>query len=152
MPITKKQYNRLNRSLALFFAQRNADSEFFKHSAAVADKFENSEEYDLALLALLHDAIEDDLCTIEELNQIFTPSEELIDALNRISRKQGETYSEYIDRVKDSRDATVVKLEDLRQNMLRCVKQDPPNISLLLRYVKATDTLTKHLNGLEKEG
>jgi (p)ppGpp synthase/HD superfamily hydrolase len=95
--------------------------------------------------AWLHDIIEDTPLTFEELGN-FGFSRNTIDAVVILTRRQGETYSEFIERVltKHYGDAAitakVVKLEDVRDH-LRDIT--PLSDSMVERYAKALYELTR---------
>lgn len=67
-------------------------------------------------IAVLHDLIEDTDYTLDNLRHLkFTES--IVAAVNALTRKRGERYSDYIARVAESPLATEVKIADLRDNM-----------------------------------
>lgn len=76
---------------------------------------EQMDDEDSAIVALLHDVVEDTCITLDYLKEKGF-SDEVIDALGLLVRKEGEDYMDYIDRVKTNHLATVVKLADLRHN------------------------------------
>ena len=72
--------------------------------------------YEVKMIALLHDIIEDtdfDLRTLDI-------SEEIIKAVEILSKRGGERYEDFIRRIVDSgnKDAIMVKYADVMQNML----------------------------------
>jgi hypothetical protein len=103
------------------------------HLVRVASRFEGGST--AGLVAWLHDAIEDGYATEDELRELHFP-EPVIQAVLVISRRDGEPYFEYIERVRDSdnKDAQLVKIADLRVNLARA-KVD--RFSLVSRYQKA---------------
>lgn len=83
------------------------------------------------LLGLLHDSVEDGYlprCILR-----FWP------ALDAITRRKEETYSEYIERVAKNNKARKVKICDLQHNLTR---NGGPNESLARRYRAALARLT----------
>ena len=97
-------------------------------------------------VALLHDVVEDTDYTFEDL-AAGGLSSEVIDVLRLLTHAEETTYSEYIQRIKDSGNAVAiaVKLADLRHNSdetrLDCVDE---KMSILLeRYRAAINTLYK---------
>lgn len=91
--------------------------------------------------ALLHDHIEDGLASERELRQLYAP--ETVDAVVCLTRKFGEFYSDYINRIKSEEGrigevARTVKLADLRDNLAR---SDEEHASLKRRYERAIDIL-----------
>ena len=68
------------------------------------------------MAAVLHDVVEDSPWTLAGLADEGFPAE-VVDALDRLTRRQGETYEEFIDRVLESQIATRVKLLDVEDNL-----------------------------------
>lgn len=102
-------------------------------------KTENSK-----IVGVLHDIIEDTNVTISELESIL--HENLIKAIQIVSRKSNESYSEFIQRIADSKNITAieVKLADLKNNMdlsrLKEVKQK--DLDRVKKYKKAYNKLS----------
>ena len=88
-------------------------------------------------VAYLHDMVEDDYASFEELQQRFNLDDEQMAALDAITRRQGERYFDYIDRCKQNEMAKTVKLADLQDNIRRCAEDLPNRCGLLRRYAKA---------------
>ena len=88
-------------------------------------------------IALLHDIVEDGYATLEELQQRFSLDAEQIEALEAITRRQGEKYFDYIQRVKQNEMAKTVKLADLQDNINRCAEDLTNRWELIMRYAKA---------------
>jgi (p)ppGpp synthase/HD superfamily hydrolase len=86
---------------------------YHHHLYRVANKF-IKESY---IIGLLHDIIEDGLATYPELVEEF--NKDIADAVLILTRRDYESYSEYITRVGKSgnEDAIAVKLADLYDNM-----------------------------------
>lgn len=83
------------------------------------------------VVAILHDVWEDGYQgSLED----FGP--EVIEAVDAITRLEGEPYMEYVERVGGNRMATVVKLADLRRNVSTC-----PRPTLAKRYRRAIERL-----------
>lgn len=68
------------------------------------------------IVAVLHDVIEDTNITLENLKQEGF-SEEILTALTCITKKEGEEYQNFINRVSKNRLATKVKIQDLLDNL-----------------------------------
>lgn len=98
---------------------------------------------DIELIALLHDVVEDGHYTLDQAVRVFRLSESSAEALDKLTRKPGEVYSEYIDRVMTDDMAVEIKLADLRDNMQRCVNNIDAHWSLLIRYAKAYGKIMK---------
>ena len=74
--------------------------------------------YDEKILALLHDIVEDTDITYDDLKE-FGYDNNIINALEVLTKKKGEYYPDYIDRIINSNNklAISVKLSDLKHNM-----------------------------------
>ena len=107
----------------------------YEHSCTVAGICNDDER--ACMVALLHDVVEGGYATFEELQQRFSLDDEQMKALDAITRRQGEKYFDYIDRVKQNEMAKTVKLADLQDNIRRCAWDLPNRWGLLRRYGKA---------------
>ena len=106
--------------------------EIFNHAKRVADLASKYGE-DYELLGLLHDILEDTETTVDEL-----PDEYREDIIT-LTRKDTETYFEYIERVsKGSKRAVTIKLLDLEDHLKN---KDTLKPSLEKRYLKAKEML-----------
>lgn len=83
------------------------------HPIHVAERVDT--EYEICV-ALLHDTIEDTYITLDTLRDYGFP-ERVIEAVDAMSRRKGETYRQYILRVKEDCIAAKVKAIDLKHNM-----------------------------------
>ena len=94
-------------------------------------------------VGILHDIIEDTDMTLSELKRTGLLSDEEIDAIDHLTRKESETYFDYINRVTKNELATRVKLNDLKDNLdlTRFDEVKEEHLSLLNRYLKAYDIL-----------
>lgn len=71
---------------------------------------------DAMTVAALHDVVEDTPMTLDDLRGLgFAPK--VVDAVDAISRRDGETYEDYIERVARNPLARRVKRVDLEHNM-----------------------------------
>lgn len=89
-----------------------AGVDYINHPAAVASLVETRE---LKTIAWLHDVIEDTELTAQNLLDAGIPAE-LVEVVEILTRKDGESYLEFIERVSKNRMATVVKIADLTHN------------------------------------
>lgn len=88
---------------------------------------------DYALVGLLHDIIEDTDTTLDEL------SEDIREDIDTLTRRDGETYFDYIYRVKEgSRRAIIIKRIDIYDHLNQTETLKP---SLKERYEKAKEIL-----------
>ena len=82
------------------------------HPVAVAEQMTTEKEI---LVALLHDVVEDTSVTLDDLRDRGY-SDEVVAAVDILTRRSGEPYSTYIERVSTNELARRVKLADLRHN------------------------------------
>jgi hypothetical protein len=70
------------------------------------------------VVAVLHDAVENgaDRVTLERLRREGYP-EEVVDAIDRLTRREGESYEAFVERIAPSELARRVKLADLAENL-----------------------------------
>lgn len=102
-------------------------------AAEIANRHHDAHPWEVAIMAvarerkpnfyafitgLLHDSIEDDYVTGDELEEF--PGEVQY-AVHELTRREGETYTAYIERVRDAPSlARQVKLADAEVNLARC--------------------------------
>lgn len=86
---------------------------FILHPLRVMSKVTSSAE---RVVAVLHDVIEDTNYTLDNLRHLGY-SERVIDALDRLTHRDGEAYETYIERIKDDPVAQQVKLADIVDNL-----------------------------------
>ena len=112
-----------------------AGEEYFNHPKRVADNFY---EDDKVIVALLHDVIEDTDITLEHLKEEGF-SDAVLAALDAITKREGESYDQFIERVKDNPIALKVKMADLRDNMniLRLPVLTDKDLQRIAKYHKA---------------
>jgi len=67
-------------------------------------------------VAILHDVVEDTSITLGDLREAGY-SEEILEAVDHLTRREGETYRQFIERVREDELARIVKLADLEDNM-----------------------------------
>ena len=84
------------------------------HTEYVADMLDDPI---LKAIAYLHDTVEDhpDVISIDFIRELL--GNDIADAVDAITRREGEQYFAYIDRVKQCEMARKVKLADLKHNM-----------------------------------
>ncbi len=93
------------------------------------------------IVAVLHDVIEDTDCTFDNLRHLGY-SARVLDALDRLTQRDGEAYEAYIARIKDDPLARQVKLADLADNLAnnRHIVELLPSIEVqerIMRYERA---------------
>src|ERR1700744_1364229 len=87
---------------------------YIMHCIRVMNNVDQDDE-ELMQIAVLHDVIEDTNCTIQHL-RIVGFSERVLIALSLLTHNPDEDYDSYIKRIALNKDATAVKLADLKDN------------------------------------
>jgi (p)ppGpp synthase/HD superfamily hydrolase len=87
------------------------------------------------MAAILHDVVEDTPYTLERLRELGYP-EEVLGALDCLTKREGESYEAFIERVRPHPLARRVKLADLEDNMdvRRLLSVGPKETERLARY------------------
>ena len=83
------------------------------HPLRVMMNVDNDED---KVAAILHDVVEDSDITLDDLRKEGFP-DEIINAVDCLTKRDGEEYIDYINRVLTSPIAKRVKLADLKDNM-----------------------------------
>lgn len=122
---------------------------YINHLTKVASKVKGDKE---KTVALLHDVIEDTSVTKDDLIGMGF-SQDVVDAVVILSRKDNETYAEFINRIADSKNSSAIKVKvaDLEDNMElnRIAKPTSEDIKRVeKRYKPAYAMLTEVLNNL----
>lgn len=94
------------------------------------------------IVALLHDVVEDSLLTLGDLaDKGFDGS--VLNAVDCLSRRPGEPYGDYIERVATDHLAREVKLSDLADNLANnlALPATPDNRARIARYEDALRVL-----------
>ena len=94
------------------------------------------------MIAALHDVVEDGHLDLGAIRSMF--GADMGEAIDAISRRSGETYFEYINRVIQNPAARLVKQADLMVN----IGNNPP-ASLLKRYEKALQLVSGEESDIE---
>lgn len=96
-----------------------------------------------ATVAALHDVVEDSPLTLRDLRDQGFPSP-VIEAVDALTRREGEAYEDCIERVAKCPLASKVKLADLHSNMdvRRLAQVTTGDIGRLERYRKAWERLS----------
>ena len=114
---------------------------YWEHPVRVMERLGPDASDEAKTVALLHDTVEDGGVTFADLRVWFGPA--VVDAVALLTRPEGMTYADYIERLAASGNATAisVKLADLADNL------DPtrPHRTerLTARYLAARATLSK---------
>ena len=90
------------------------------------------------MAAVLHDVVEDSDWTLERLREGGFP-EEVVEAVACLTHREGESYEEFVERLRDNALARRVKIADLEDNMnvLRIGQLGPNDLQRLEKYHRA---------------
>lgn len=89
------------------------DSPYIEHPFRVMNQMDTEEE---KIVGVLHDAVEDSNLTLEDLSLVGF-SDLIIEAVDAITKREGEDIQHYLSRVMDNPIALKVKIADMTDNM-----------------------------------
>ena len=103
------------------------------------------------ICAVLHDVIEDSKLTFEDLRSEGF-SEEILSALDCLTKRHGESYNDFICRIISNETACRVKLADLSDNMNTARIKNPSekDQERLIKYRDATNKILQALQAKDK--
>lgn len=90
-----------------------AGKPYILHPLRLAFKFQNEEQM---IVATLHDVIEDSDLSIRDLERSGF-SLEVINAIDCLTKRPGESYESFILRVSGNELARLIKIEDIKDNL-----------------------------------
>jgi (p)ppGpp synthase/HD superfamily hydrolase len=90
-----------------------AGVDYIEHPKSVANLVNSDEE---KAVAYLHDVLEDTYITEKDLLQMGIPNN-IVLAVKVLTKEKNEPYTKYIERVKENKLASTVKIADLQHNM-----------------------------------
>src|SRR3712207_5225583 len=95
------------------------------------------------MAAVLHDVVEDTEWTLERLREAGFP-EEVLEAVDCLTRRGGESYEQFVERVRTNPVARQVKIADLEDNMniRRISRLGEKDLARLEKYHRAWCALT----------
>ncbi len=95
------------------------------------------------MAAVLHDVVEDTDWTLERLREEGF-SAEVLEAVDCLTHREGESYQEFVERVRANPLATQVKIADLEDNMniRRISRLGAKDLERLEKYHRAWCVLT----------
>ena len=113
---------------------------YITHPPRVAERMEAPEAQ---VVGWLHDAVEDTSLTLSEIEERFGP--ETAAAVDAISRREGEAWDDYLDRVQANPMARLVKISDLidNSNLGRIPVITMKDVKRQAKYNKALKKLMK---------
>lgn len=117
-----------------------AGKPYLDHLKTVADGLSIKDE-DHICVAWLHDIVEDHNYPVEKIKSGF--GDKIASAVVAISKIKGESYQDYLNRVKSNEIARIVKLSDLAHNMQlsRLPKVTLKDLQRVEKYKKAKEFL-----------
>ena len=144
MKRTKKLY--LDRAIELAKQHHEGQTDkagkpYIEHPLRVMNQVESEEE---KIVAVLHDIVEDTDISLNDLrNEGF--SEEVVSAVECLTKQDGENYDSYIERISFNKLAVKIKLADLEDNrdLTRLPQVTDKDLERLEKYDKALEKLTR---------
>ena len=113
----KLYINTVNLMMSLHYGQKDkAGKDYYFHPLRVSTRLDLIED---KIVALLHDTIEDTGMIPAKLLQLGY-SQETVDAILSVTRRNGESYAEFIARANTNQIGRLVKMADLEDNMDIC--------------------------------
>lgn len=116
------------------------DSPYILHPMRVAARLS---DVNAQVVAILHDVVEDGNITLEQLAQAFPA--EIVAGVDGMTRREGETYEQFIARCNENPLSREVKKSDIQDNLnvTRLGEVSPKDAERLNRYVQALKVLNK---------
>lgn len=122
-----------------------AGVDYINHPIYVASLLETDEQ---KAVAYLHDVIEDTNITIDDLKSYGFPKH-IVEAVEAITKKELESYDDYLKRVANNSLAKIVKIADLIHNSdltrLKSITQE--DINRKIKYQKSIIKLSEKVGG-----
>lgn len=127
-----------------------AGKEYILHPMRVMLRGRNNTEM---IVGILHDVVEDTPITIDML-RLEGFSEDILAALECVTKRRGESYGTFIDRVLTNPLATQVKLYDMEDNMNRdrIPYPTPKDEARFRKYEKYHKVILQQLKEYQKAG
>lgn len=92
---------------------RKDGSPYIEHPFRVAERLRGMGT-GIFSAALLHDVVEDSEWTLDDLRELFRPR--VVDCVDALTRRDGESYRDYIERLALDEWAKAIKLADIADN------------------------------------
>lgn len=111
-----------------------AGAAYILHPMRVASRMDSPEE---KVVAWLHDVVEDTGITIDTIRKMF--GSDTAEAVDAITHRKGESWANYLTRVKGNKIATAVKVSDLldNSNLSRLPKVTSKDVKRQAKYNRA---------------
>jgi len=109
--------NELEKAIQLAVEAHAGDSDkagatYIRHPLRLMQQMDTETE---RVVAVLHDVVEDTRCNLDDIEEEF--DSEVRDAVDALTKRDGEDYEELIDRAAANPIARTVKIADLEDNM-----------------------------------
>jgi len=141
---TKKLY--LDRAIELAKQHHEGQTDkagkpYIDHPLRVMNQVESEEE---KIVAVLHDIVEDTDISLDDLRSEGF-SEEVVSAVECLTKQDGENYDSYIERISFNPLAVKIKLADLEDNsdLTRLPEVTDKDLERIEKYDKALEKLTR---------
>ena len=141
---TKKLY--LDRAIELAKQHHEGQTDkagkpYIEHPLRVMSQVESEEE---KIVAVLHDIVEDTDISLDDLRSEGF-SEEVVSAVECLTKQDGENYDSYIERISFNPLAVKIKLADLEDNsdLTRLPEVTDKDLERIEKYDKALEKLTR---------
>ena len=114
---------------------------YFQHPMRVAMRCSKDDE---KIVALLHDTIEDTDVTPEYLLSEGFP-QYIVDAILSVTKRDGESYEDFVNRAKENPIGRIVKIHDIEDNLdvMRLDEVSPDMAARFTKYLTALRYLKK---------
>ena len=118
-----------------------AGKPYIEHPLRVMNQVESEEE---KIVAVLHDIVEDTDISLDDLRSEGF-SEEVVSAVECLTKQDGENYDSYIERISFNPLAVKIKLADLEDNsdLTRLPEVTDKDLERIEKYDKALEKLTR---------
>ena len=118
-----------------------AGKPYIEHPLRVMSQVESEEE---KIVAVLHDIVEDTDISLDDLRSEGF-SEEVVSAVECLTKQDGENYDSYIERISFNPLAVKIKLADLEDNsdLTRLPEVTDKDLERIEKYDKALEKLTR---------
>ena len=118
-----------------------AGKPYIEHPLRVMNQVESEEE---KIVAVLHDIVEDTDISLDDLRSEGF-SEEVVSAVECLTKQDGENYDSYIERISFNPLAVKIKLADLEDNrdLTRLPEVTDKDLKRIEKYDKALKKLTR---------
>ena len=119
--------------------QTYGKNDYMFHLDQVVKSLQWETDERLQVIAMLHDILEDTTCTKEVLYGLF--EDNVVEAIIAISKVDGESYQNYIKRVKSNMLAKTVKMHDTLCNLTESLHRK--DMKRVIKYSRQMEMLAQ---------